>query len=272
MVLSERKFDSGTVEINYAVGPANGNPLVMLHGISNWWRHFLPILPDLCFRYHVHALDFRGCGLSGRTPGSYSVVDYAADVIAFIEANFPDPVDLLGHSLGAHVALVVGNAIPDRIRSIILEDLPIRTADGRLQGRPYQPIFDTWRGILKQTSTFEGIYRLLGESDVSRGSLSDRIRARSLALLDPDVLNAFVERDPFDGYDPETLTKGLACPTLLVQADAAVFARLEDPEAERMMLLNSRICRTTVAEAGHNVHSDQPEMLVRAISDFLESL
>jgi pimeloyl-ACP methyl ester carboxylesterase len=70
-------------------------------------------------------------------PGAYSIADYAADVIAFIEKNFTEPVDLLGHSLGAHVSLVVANAIPKHIRSVILEDLPVWTADGRLQGRPF---------------------------------------------------------------------------------------------------------------------------------------
>ena len=52
-------------------------------------------------------------------PGAYSIADYAADVIAFIEKNFTEPVDLLGHSLGAHVSLVVANAIPKHIRSVI---------------------------------------------------------------------------------------------------------------------------------------------------------
>jgi pimeloyl-ACP methyl ester carboxylesterase len=74
------------------------------------------------------------------------------------------------------------------------------------------------------------------------------------------------------GYDPETLTARLACPTLLIQADSEIFARLQDTEALRMMQLNPRICRTTVTSAGHNVHSDQPENVSWAISDFLESL
>lgn len=136
-MFTERRFNTGNVELNFAEGPSNGNALVMLHGISNWWRHFLPIMPALCFRHHIHALDFRGCGHSGRMPGAYSIADYAADVIAFIEKNFTEPVDLLGHSLGAHVSLVVANAIPKHIRSVILEDLPVWTADGRLQGRPF---------------------------------------------------------------------------------------------------------------------------------------
>ena len=205
-------------------------------------------------------------------PGAYSIADYAADVIAFIEKHFTEPVDLLGHSLGAHVSLVVANAIPKHIRSVILEDLPVWTANGCLQGRPFQPIFAAWRDILGQAKNFDEIYHLLGESEYFRDSLGDRIRARSLALLDADVFDAYILRDPYVGYDPETLTAGLACPTLLVQADSEIFARLQDTEALRMMRLNPRNCRTTVASAGHNAHSDQPEKVSRATSVFLESL
>ena len=79
--------------------------------------------------------------------------------------NFTEPVDLLGHSLGAHVSLVIANAIPKHIRSVILEDLPVWTADGRLQGRPFQPIFAAWRDILGQGKNFGEFYHLLGESE-----------------------------------------------------------------------------------------------------------
>ncbi|MDE0728536.1 MAG: hypothetical protein OSB82_19035 [Alphaproteobacteria bacterium] len=44
-MFTERRFNTGNVELNFAEGPSNGNALVMLHGISNWWRHFLPITP-----------------------------------------------------------------------------------------------------------------------------------------------------------------------------------------------------------------------------------
>jgi len=64
-MFTERRFNTGNVELNFAEGPPNGNALVMLHGISNWRRHFLPIMQALYFRHHIHALDFRGCGHSG---------------------------------------------------------------------------------------------------------------------------------------------------------------------------------------------------------------
>jgi hypothetical protein len=33
-MFTERRFNTGNVELNFAEGPSNGNELVMLHGIS----------------------------------------------------------------------------------------------------------------------------------------------------------------------------------------------------------------------------------------------
>ena len=65
-MLTERTFDAGDVSLNYAEGPPAGPPLVLLHGSSLRWQHFLPVIPLLGWRWHLYALDLRGHGRSGR--------------------------------------------------------------------------------------------------------------------------------------------------------------------------------------------------------------
>jgi pimeloyl-ACP methyl ester carboxylesterase len=58
-MITEQTFETGSVAINWGEGPRRGPPLVLLHGISMWWRTFMPVLPYLSERFHVHAVDFR---------------------------------------------------------------------------------------------------------------------------------------------------------------------------------------------------------------------
>jgi pimeloyl-ACP methyl ester carboxylesterase len=42
-MLVEKSFDTGEAVLNYAEGPDNGPPILLIHGITGNWRGFLPI-------------------------------------------------------------------------------------------------------------------------------------------------------------------------------------------------------------------------------------
>ncbi len=64
--IKEHSFNTGTVTLNYAEGPASGPPLVLLHGGSARWQNSESIMPDLAADWHLYAPEFRGHGQSGR--------------------------------------------------------------------------------------------------------------------------------------------------------------------------------------------------------------
>ena len=68
-MLVERRFDTGEVVLNYAKGPNNGPPILLIHGITSNWRNFLPIMPSITMRWHVYAIDLRGHGKSEHKTG-----------------------------------------------------------------------------------------------------------------------------------------------------------------------------------------------------------
>jgi pimeloyl-ACP methyl ester carboxylesterase len=61
-VLTEHRFHTDVVTLNYAEGEAYGPPLVLLHGGSACWQSVLPLIPDLRQGWHVYAPDLRGHG------------------------------------------------------------------------------------------------------------------------------------------------------------------------------------------------------------------
>lgn len=99
---------------------------VLVHGVTSssrtWWRAG----PALAERgYRVLAVDLRGHGSSPRPTAGLSVADLAADVAETVEATARPPVDLLvGHSLGALVALELVAAQPGFARRLVVEDPP----------------------------------------------------------------------------------------------------------------------------------------------------
>jgi pimeloyl-ACP methyl ester carboxylesterase len=106
---------------------ADHGPLaVLVHGVTSssrtWWR----VGPALAERgYRVLAVDLRGHGSSPRPVAGLSVADLATDVAETVEATTGSPVDLLvGHSLGALVALELVAARPGLARRLVVEDPP----------------------------------------------------------------------------------------------------------------------------------------------------
>ena len=69
----------------------------------------------------VVAPDMRGHGASGRTPG-YSFALMRDDVLAMADALGLERFDLVGHSMGGSVAVLVAESAPQRLRRLVLED------------------------------------------------------------------------------------------------------------------------------------------------------
>src|SRR5258707_13607451 len=103
-----------------AAGDPSKPCLVLLHGYTDSWRSFDPILPFLQEHFHLIALDQRGHGDTGDDFLSFDIDDFVIDAIAFVAQLTHLPVNLLGHSLGSLVAQRVAAAQPELIDRLIL--------------------------------------------------------------------------------------------------------------------------------------------------------
>jgi pimeloyl-ACP methyl ester carboxylesterase len=99
---------------------------VLVHGVTSssrtWWR----VGPALARRgYRVLAVDLRGHGASPRAEAGLVIADLADDVAETVAGTAGGPVDLLvGHSLGALVALELVGRHPGFARRLVVEDPP----------------------------------------------------------------------------------------------------------------------------------------------------
>jgi pimeloyl-ACP methyl ester carboxylesterase len=113
------------IRVHYlASGPAEGLPVVLVHGLGSRaedWRNLSPYLVKAGFRVYVP--DLPGYGRSEKPANfSYSVRDQATIVIGFLDALGLKQVDLGGWSMGGWIVQLIAAEHPDRVKRLILFD------------------------------------------------------------------------------------------------------------------------------------------------------
>ena len=98
----------------------DGDPLVLLHGGLLDARFFEPNLGPLAERFHVYLPERRGHGHTADVDGPITYQLMADDTIAFLDAVLGGPADLVGHSDGAFVAMLVAIQRPDLVNRLVM--------------------------------------------------------------------------------------------------------------------------------------------------------
>ena len=111
-----------------AWGPEDGPVALCLHGILDQATVWEDVAIHLARRgYRVVAPDLRGHGHSQHVPpgGAYHLLDFVADADALVRRLGAESVALVGHSLGAVIALLLAAGRPGLVRELVLVEPPI---------------------------------------------------------------------------------------------------------------------------------------------------
>ena len=163
--IPERTFDTGEVVLNYAEGPPNGLPLVLLHGLGRRWQVFLPLIPSLSVRWHIFAPDLRGHGKSARVARGYSGNEYGEDVARLLRERARGAAVIFGHSLGGMLGMWLASNHPELVRALILGDNTIVTGRG-IRNLMYRALFTGLRDVARCGGSLESVAEGIGISDI----------------------------------------------------------------------------------------------------------
>ncbi|MCA9942512.1 MAG: alpha/beta hydrolase [Ardenticatenaceae bacterium] len=114
-----------------------GQPLIFIHGWVGSWRYWWPSMQALSAHYRTFAFDLWGFGDSSKSPECYSLDAYVQMVNQFIDKmGVAQPIILVGHGLGAIVALSYTAQNPKNVAKVATISLPVTSAylTNRLQG------------------------------------------------------------------------------------------------------------------------------------------
>ncbi len=261
------------------VASSGAADFVAVHGFLDHAGSFAPLAAALSAR-SFWALDLPGHGASQDLGGRpYQFVDFVADLVRALEALAPDPVVLVGHSLGAGLAAFAAALAPERVGALVLLDglgplveppeaLPDRLAralreEDRLRRAPpkiYPTVDDARR-------TFEAVRAELGPRAVDAllpGSL-DRVRGGVRWAADPLVRAP--SRLRLTEAHVEAFLRRVACPVLVVEPERGILAKAgARAEARRACL---RQVERAEVPGGHHAHLERPEAVARAVASFV---
>ena len=105
-------------------GNSNKHTILLIHGAASSGRMWQPIAESLADQYHLIAPDLRGHGASPR-PGAYPPEELAADLAAFIAGHISGRFAIVGHSIGALLAVDYTIRHPERVSSLISIDINV---------------------------------------------------------------------------------------------------------------------------------------------------
>ncbi|MFN7964304.1 MAG: alpha/beta hydrolase [Acidobacteriota bacterium] len=121
--------------IRFELGGCGDVALVFVHcwnGERSFWRETLAAFSE---HHTVVAFDLAGHGESGRNRKTWSIAAYADDLRAVVELVPSPRLVLIGHSMGAYVALEAALALGTRVLGLVPVDSLLDVASRRSPAR-----------------------------------------------------------------------------------------------------------------------------------------
>lgn len=252
--------------------PGAPHRLVFLHGLFGRGRNFSTIAKALQPDFVSLLVDLPNHGRSDWTE-DFDYVQMAEAVAEHLAADVvsPGPVDVLGHSMGGKVAMVLALRHPELVRKLIVEDIaPVDAASGRGE-------FDHLLGALKTVDLATVASRSQVDAALQdpipelgvRGFLLQNLQRTEDGYgwqANLDLLHGRLDR--VMGFPSEAVQgRTFQGPVLWMGGERSPYVQDEDEAV--MEGYFPRTLRLTVKGASHWVHSDQPEAFTAAVRTFL---
>lgn len=248
----------------HAEEQGEGEPLVLLNGLSQSTANWMSHTRALRDHYRVVAYDARGQGRSTLGHGKLTLEGHVDDLASLLAHLGIGSAHICGFSHGARVALAFAARHPQQTRSLVLTSTGA-DADGRRRA-----IVESWRRIVGlggvEALAWASIPTILGAKflDELDGQLEPLVRA-TLQRNRTEGLAALL--DGMQGYPPaDADAERVVAPSLLITS-------LEDPlvsavSAERLATL-LRAKHEVWSGAGHTIPIELPERWRAALVSFL---
>lgn len=258
-------------------GPEGALPIVMLHGIRGYAQTFAGLARALVPHFRTIAYDQRGRGDSDWDPErQYYTAAYVHDLEAVVGQLRLSSFDLLGHSMGGIAGLVYAAANPRRVRRLVIEDAgPGAFEDSAGATRIRQELlstpssFESWEAAVAFMRQFRPTVTEAARQERLRNMLKQADDGTWTWRYDhAGIAQARLNPDPARIVDLWPCVEAVACPTLVLRGARSDYLGRETAEA--MSSRNANFQWHEVAEAGHYVHDDQPEIFAGRVASFLQ--
>jgi pimeloyl-ACP methyl ester carboxylesterase len=243
----------GTTRV-HVCGPADAEPLVLLHGLNATSGMWYANVEALSREYRVYAVDTMG--EPGRSVHDGRPITGMADFMAWLDTLLDalglDAVRLGGHSFGGHLALHYALHAPERVARLVLLD----------------PVLGFILGSLRLANPSEERVRAFFGS-WANGSPTDQAFKAFMELLIQGIAHFPSSKPVIPRRPGDERLRALARPTLLLAENSEVHnARRGVDKARRLV---PGIVAEIVPGASHNLPMEDPATVDRRVLEFLAS-
>ena len=280
-----RYFEVRGLRYHVRCWPAPGAPkVVLLHGWMDVSASFQFFVDALRGTWDVHAPDWRGYGLTDWAKADcYWFPDYLADLDSLLAQMGPDPVHLVGHSLGGNVACLYAGVRPERVARLVnLEGFGMASTRAEDAPRRYARWLDelTDKPRLRPYANFAELARRLQQGNArltpERAEFLARHWGRETdgggVVLRSDPAHKIVNPILYRYEEARAAWQQVRAPMLWVDGSETTTPRRIGLDAAQLAERRSHfrdLRHALLPGAGHMLHHDQPEALARLVEEFL---
>ena len=262
------RFTHGDVDYHVSeAGECDGPAILLLAGLASDGRSWQPIQSALGNQFRLIMPDNRG---TGRTLPHNAPINFLAmvdDYAALLDHYELGPCIVLGHSMGASMALDLAARYPALVSRLILA-----------AGSPTMPdhmkhLMGDLASLRRDDKNIERWYRLLFQWLFAPSFFADErtvMAAAQMSVAMPDGQSAEQFSAQVDALTKADLTSAIAkvtCPTLVLNGEFDRFFHGFHEVKSFSDIAHSQI--KILTNAGHSLHWDQPEAFVNAVMAFL---
>jgi len=277
-----KRAEGDGLQIQLAIWEGEGQPILCVHGLTANCRCWDLIASTLVPEYNILAMDLRGRGLSDKPSSGYSLQHHIRDIVCLLDDLKQERIVLMGHSLGAFIALAFAANYPERTEKIILMDgggqltqdqwdkvtLAIKPSLDRL-GQVF-PSFAAYVANMKLapflqpwSQALEDYFRY--ESEAVEGGVRSRI----------NPANIIEEAQNIRQEAPAQYYSKIACPVLILRATDGILSQddlvLPESAVDRMVSEIPDALWIDINGTNHfSILFQLNEMRDKAIREFLE--
>ena len=255
-------------------------PLLLVHGAGSSLEQWRESLQAMARSRPVYALDLVGFGGSEKIATELNTDLWVAQVAAFWKTFLRKPMILMGHSLGASVALQTATSHPEKVARLVMLTLPAARQEISGQAAKIGAVVERW---FASPIIVRSLFRLIRRPKLIRSVLlklhldPSRVDA---ALVDSFVRPTLergaartfcylVKSRTSDSFCPQTrdLIPLLHIPTLLLWGDRDVVIPIS--WGRYVNTLSDQLTFVEVKEAGHFFYDERPDELLGLLKDWL---
>ncbi|WP_422936643.1 alpha/beta fold hydrolase [Sinomonas sp. P47F7] len=233
---------------------------MILHALAGSSREFVPTARALPGR-KVVLVDQRGHGLSTRVPVDTSRSSFVGDAVRVIEAESNVPVDLVGHSMGAHTAMLAAASRPDLVRRLVL----LESDEGSGSQDDLVALGEYFRSWKIPFVSREDALASLGNGPLAQAWVAD-MEEREDGLhprFEPEVMIATITAVAVPRWQE---WESVTAPTLVIYAHGGMFT---EEQKTRFVSRGRNATRMDLRGATHDAHLDAFHQWTRALIGFI---